>query len=140
MPIHGSSCYFNLDTAGGSPTDLSAYARSVDLTLENAMHDTTTFGSTSHTKTTGLKDGKFTVEFVSNNTIMDHLTGIFGAQTPGGSTTFTFVIGPRGSTSGYEKFTGECLLPSLPISGKVDEIETITATFEATGATSITTF
>jgi len=140
MAIHGSSAYFNLDTAGGSPTDLTAYAREVDLTLENAMHDITVFGMSSHAKTTGLKDGKFTVTFVSSNTIMDHLTAIFAAQTPGGATTFTFVIGPRGSTSGYEKITGECLMPSMPISAKVDDIETLQVTFECTGAVSITTF
>lgn len=140
MAIHGSSTYFSLDTSGGSPTDLSAYARSLNFTLDNAFHDTTTFGNSSHTKTTGLKDGKFTVEFVSSNTIMDHLTAIFGVQTPGGTTTFSFIVGPRGSTSGYEKFSGECLLSGVPINSKVDDIEIITVTFEVTGATTIGTF
>lgn len=137
MPIHGSSAAFSLDNSGGAPTDLSAKARDVNFTIDEAMHDTTTFGSSSHTKTTGLKDGKFTVMFVSDNTIMDHLTGLFTTQSPGSSTTWSFIFGPRGSTSGFEKFSGECILTSLPIPAVVDNIETITAQFEVTGAVTI---
>lgn len=140
MPIHGSTAFFSLDNGGGSVIDLTAKAREVDLTLDQAMHDITVFGMSSHAKTVGLKDGKFTVTFVSDNTIMDHLTGIYAAQTPGASTTFSFVIGPRGSTSGYEKFSGECIMPSLPVSAKVDDIETLQVTFEVTGAVTVGTF
>lgn len=141
MAIHGSNCYVNLDsTVSGSPTDVSSYAREVNLTLDNAMHDTTTFGSSSHTKTTGLKDGKFTVTFILTNTIMDILTAIFVAQTPGGTGTVSFVIGPRGSTTGQEKISGECLLSALPIPETVDNIVIVAAAFEVTGTTTIGVF
>ncbi len=138
--IHGSSAVFNLDNSSGTPTDLTSYTRDVNFQLDEAMHDTTVFGQTSHTKTTGLKDSKFTAMFVSSNTIMDHLTGLFTTQSPGSTTTWTFIFGPRGSTSGYEKFTGECIMTALPIPAVVDNIETITAQFEVTGAVSITTY
>lgn len=137
MAIHGSSCDFSLDNSGGTPVNLSAKTREINFTLEQAMHDITVFGQTSHTKTVGLKDGKFTATFVSDNTIMDHLTGLFTTQTPGTSTTWSFIFGPRGSTSGFEKFSGEAILTSLPLPVTVDGIETITAQFEVTGAVTI---
>lgn len=137
---HGSSAFFSLDNAGGSVQDLTAHVKEVDLTLDNAMHDTTALGSTSRTKTTGLKDGKFGVTFFGNTTIMTQLNAMFAAQTPGTTTTWSFVIGPRGSTSGFEKASGECLLASLPYSVKVDDIEMIVAQFEVTGATTLGTF
>ena len=140
MPIHGYTTDLSLDNSAGTPTNLSTYAREVNFQLDEAMHDTTTFGNTAHTKTTGLKDSKFTVTFVSNNTIMDHLTGLFTTQAPGSATTWSFFIGPRGSTSGFEKFSGECILTSLPIPTKVDDIEIITANFEVSGAVVIGTY
>jgi hypothetical protein len=140
MAIHGSQAYFSLDTSGGTPTDLSAYVRGIDYSLDQAMHDTTTFGNSAHTKTVGLKDSKFSVTIVLNNTIMDHLTALYAAQTPGTTTTWSFIFGPRGSTGGFEKFSGECILISLPLPAQVDDIETTSVSFEVTGATTITTF
>lgn len=137
---HGSAGYFNLDTSGGNPTDLSTYTREVNFSPEIQMHDTSVFGVGSRTKTTGLKDGKFTVTFVNDPTLQSHLIACYGAQTPGSGTTFTFVWGPQGSTAGSRKITGECILTGFPIDGKVDDVETIQAAFEVTGATSFTTF
>lgn len=132
---HGKSTYFNLDTAGGSPTDLSAYGAEVNANFDIAMHDTTAFGSNSRTKITGLKDGKFSVTFHNDPTLQSHLVGLYG-----NSTSSTFIIGPQGSTGGFRKITGECWLASLPIVTNVDDAEKITAQFEVTGDTSFTTF
>lgn len=137
---HGSTGYFNLDTSGGSPTDLSSYVKEISVSPEVTMHDTTAMGATAHSRVPGLKDTKFSVTFYNDPALQTHLIGIYGAQTPGVATTFTFVIGPQGSTSGYRKITGECLLESFPIDAKVDDIEMVVAAFVSVGAVSITTF
>lgn len=137
---HGSAGYFNLDTSGGSPTDLSAYTREVNFAPEIQMHDTSVFGVGSRTKTTGLKDAKFTVTFMNDPTLQSHLIACYQAQTPGSGTTFTFSYGPQGSTTGKRRITGECILTGFPIDAKVDDIETIQASFEVTGAVTFDTF
>lgn len=138
--VHGSSAFFSLDNAGGTPVDLSAHVKELDVTIDNAMHDTTGLGSTSRIKTTGLKDGKFSVTFFNNTTIMTQLNALMNAQSPGGTSTWSFVIGLRGSTSGYEKISGEALVPGLPYKASVDDIETVTVPFEVTGAATLGTF
>jgi hypothetical protein len=140
MAIHGSTCYFNLDTSGGSPTDRSSDVQSLDFSLDQAIHDTTTFGNSAHTKTVGLKDSKFTVTFISSTTVLGYLNALYTAQTPGTTSTWSWIIGPRGSTGGYEKYSGEAVLASLPVPAVVDNIEVITAQFEGTGAVTIGTF
>lgn len=137
---HGSAGYFNLDTSGGTPTDLSAYTREVNFAPDIQMHDTSVFGVGSRTKTTGLKDAKFTVTFMNDPTLQSHLIAIYGAQTPGSGSTWTFIFGPQGSTGGFRKITGECILTGFPIDAKVDDIETIQVSFEVTGAVTFTTF
>lgn len=137
---HGSSAHFALDNAADASQNLSTHVKSIDFSLENAMHDTTGLGSTSRTKTTGLKDGKFTVTFYANTTIMTHLNALMSAQSPGSTTTWGFIIGPRGSTAGYEKISGESFLAGLPYSITVDDIEMIVAPFEVTGAATLGTF
>jgi hypothetical protein len=140
MAVHGSTTHFALDNSGGSSQDLTAHARGVDFTLDQSMHDITTFGNSARVKTVGLKDGKFSVTFVSSTTILSHLNGLYTAQTPGTSTTWSFIIGPRGSTGGFEKYSGEAILTGIPVPTVVDDVEMITASFEVTGAVTIGTF
>lgn len=141
MPfVHGSAGFFSLDNSGGSVQDLTAQVREVDFTLDQQVHDVTTFGNSAHVKTMGLKDGKFSVTFIANTTTLAHLNALWNAQTPGTSTTWSFVFGPRGSTSGFEKYPGEALLASLPIPTTVDNVELITAQFEVSAGVTPTTF
>lgn len=134
----GFSGFFSLDNSGGSPIDLSQYVTSVDLTLDKQVFDVTTFGSTgSRAKITGLKDGKFSVKFFNDPTLQSHLVGLWGMAA---GSTHTFVFGPQGSTSGFRRITGECIMPSLPIGAQVDQVEEITAQFETTGTVTLDIF
>lgn len=134
----GWSGFFSLDNAAGSPIDLTGYVTSVDLTLDKQVFDVTVFGNVgSRAKITGLKDGKFTVKFFNDPTLQTHLVGLWGMAS---GSTHTFVYGPQGSTSGFRRITGECIMPSLPISAQVDAVEEITASFETTGTVVLDTF
>lgn len=137
---HGSQAAFSLDNSSGSPTDLSGYGAEITLSPEIMLHDTTVFGAVAHAKVPGLKDCKFTVTFMNDPTLQTHLINLYVAQTPGVVTTWSFIIGPQGTTSGFRKITGECLLSGFPIDVKVDDIEKIQASFEVTGSLTFTTY
>lgn len=134
--VHGKSAYFNLDTVGGSPTDLSAYADQIEQSFERELADTTTFGSTAHTFIPGLRNGTFSVSGPYDPTLAAHLEAIDAAH----PASLTFVVGPQGSTAGQRKYTGECLMssysPSLPVGDK----NTWSAEFQCSGAVTATTF
>lgn len=134
----GWSGFFSLDNSAGTPVDLTSYVTGVDLTLDKQVFDVTVFGNTgSRAKVTGLKDGKFTVKFFNDPTLQTHLVGLWGVAS---GTTHTFVYGPQGSTSTFRRITGECIMPTFPISAQVDQVEEITAQFECTATITIDTF
>ena len=134
----GWSGFFSLDNSAGTPVDLTAYVTSVDLTLEKQVFDTTVFGNVgSRSKVTGLKDGKFGVTFFNDPTLQTHIVGLWGVAS---GTTHTFVYGPQGSTSGFRRITGECIMPTVPIAAVVDDVERIPAQFECTGTVTIDVF
>lgn len=137
---HGSTAAVSLDNSSGSPVDLSSYAKDVTLSPEIMSHLITTFGMTAQKKTVGLKDSKFSVTFVADPTLTLHLNNLYVAQTPGSATTWTFVYGPNGSTSGFQRITVECFLQSFPIESKVDAERTIVASFEGSGSMTFDTY
>ena len=128
MAVHGKDLNFTLDNSGGSVIDLSAYVMGSGVSLGRDIEAllTTTAGDNSNTYIPGLKDATFSVEFDYNDTLVDHLDGVYG------SASLSFVYGPAGSTGGYNKYTGECMLTSVPISSPIG-LNTISAEFQVTG-------
>ncbi len=137
---HGSAATFSLDNSSGTPVALTGYSPEVSLSPEIAIHMTTVFGATAQAKVVGLKDAKLTVSFRADPTLSLHLNNLYVAQTPGSATSWSFVYGPNGSTSGFKRVSGECYLVGFPIESKVDDIRNITAQFEVTGALTFDTF
>lgn len=137
---HGSSAVISLDSSGGTPTDLTSYLTEINFSPEIAMHITTVMGLTSQRKTVGLKNATFTAAFRADPTLTAHLIALWNAQSPGSTTTWSFVIGPNGSTSTYQRMTGECFLSGFPVVSNFEAERNITATFEVTGNTTFDTY
>lgn len=134
--VHGKSAHFNLDTAGGTPTDLSAYADNVDFSAAMEAAETTTFGSSAKTFIPGLNDATFSVSGNFDPTLDAHMTGILASH----PASLSFIVGPQGSTSGQRKVSGECLLTGYTVNPPVGDKITWTADFQATGAVTYGTF
>jgi hypothetical protein len=134
--VHGKSAHFNLDTAGGTPTDLSAYCDTVDLPQGMEAAETTVFGATAKAFIPGLNDATISVAGPWDATLDAHMTGILAAH----PASLTFIVGPAGSTGGYRKYTGECLLTNYQVSTPVGDKITWSADLQCTGAVSRTTF
>ena len=128
MAVHGKDLNFTLDNSGGTPVDLSAYVMGsgVDFGRDIEALLTTTAGDNSNTYIPGLKDATFSVEFDYNDTLVDHLDGVYGTAS------LSFVYGPAGSTGGYNKYSGECMMTSVPITSPIG-LNTVSADFQVTG-------
>ena len=135
MAVHGKNLNFELDNSGGSITDLSAYVMGSGVSLGRDIEAllTTTAGDNSNTYIPGLKNATFSVEFDFDNTLVDHLDGVYG------NASLSFVYGPSGATSGYNKYTGECMMTSVPISSPIG-LNTVSAEFQVTGDVTVGTY
>jgi len=140
--VAGKSAVVKLDNSAGSLTDISPYVESFNPSFEIGRELTTTLGSSSQSRVLTLKDGSFSIDFVYDRTggtptIYNHIKGIYGGLSGGGSVSFD--ISPEGTTSGYPKFTGEAHMVSWTLPIAVGDKLKISANFECTGDVTFTT-
>jgi len=134
--VTGVTMNIQIDNAGGTLQDLSAYANSVDFGFPRDMLDTTTFGSTQKTSMPGFGGGDdIAIAFRYDPTVESHLNGLATL-----TTTTTVQIAPSGTATGKEKYSFETYLMNYPIKATPEGIDEITATFRKTGAYSRGTF
>lgn len=134
--LTGKSAYFNLDTSGGTPTDLSAYTNSIDPSETLETGETTCFGKSAKTYVASLKDATFSVSGPWDPTLEAHMDAILTSH----PASLTFVLGPQGSTSTQRRISGECLLTSYSGQIPVGDVITWTADFQVTDTVTRDTF
>jgi predicted secreted protein len=137
MAKRGINCDIRVDDSGGTLRDISRNGTTVNFSRDADLLDVTAFQSPGGDKEflVGFKDNKFSVEGFSDATVMGYLHGILGQEA-----TVSFQYGPEGTTTGYRKFTGECLLVSLTDNAAVAEANKFTANFQITGQVTVGTY
>jgi hypothetical protein len=126
MAVHGKNTHVEIDNAGGSLVDLSAYIDSEDLSRQADTAETTTFEKDSKTYIPGLKDGSFSLSGPWDATLDAHMDGILGKAG-------TFEISPAGDGSGAVKYSGEAICTDYSGSNPVGDKVTWSAEFQITG-------
>lgn len=130
---HGKSTNFSLDDTSGTSRDLSDVLVSVDFPEVVETGETTAFGATSKSYIVGLRDATISVSGLWDSTVDGYIIGTEPA-------TRTFIFGPAGSTSGYVKYTGECILTNYSVSSPVADVVTFSMDLQCTGGVTRTTF
>ena len=115
---HGKSTVFKVDNSGGTLTDISNTLTDVGFPQSVDTAETSAFGSSAKTYVVGLTDATISISGMFDATVDAHLNGILGQ-----AASVSFEYGPEGSTSGYVKYSGECLLTSYEKSGAVGDID-----------------
>ena len=110
--------------------DLSTWTTKVDFDESAMMLDTTTFGATAKSFIGGLKDNKFSADFIYDQSA----NASEATLQPQIGNLVTFEYGPAGSTTGNTKYTGSLLLQDLKLNEPVAGLETMTAAFQVSGA------
>ena len=134
---HGKSAVFKLDNSSAALVDYSAYLNDVSLSRSIETAETTTFGVTGSAKSyiVGLSDANFSISGLFDSTADATLAGVLGFATP-----LDFEYGPSGSTGGFVKYTGTCLMTGYNISASVGDAVQATADFQVTGQITRTTW
>ena len=130
---HGKSTNFSLDDTGGTSRDISDVLVSVDFPEIVETGETTAFGATSKSYIVGLRDATISISGLWDATVDGYIIGTEPA-------TRTFIFGPAGSTSGYVKYTGECILTNYSVSSPVADVVTFSLDLQCTGGVTRTTF
>lgn len=115
-------------------TDLSAYTRKCELTVEVEDKDVTTFGSAGwHERLGGLKNATLNIEFVT-----DFAAGLLDAiMWPLLGTVAAFEVRPTSAVVGTSnpKWTGNLLVTGWnPLTGSVGDEASVSVSYPATGA------
>jgi hypothetical protein len=131
--VHGKSCNFTIDDTGDSVRDISNVLTSVDFPQTRDTSETTAFGSSAKSYIVGLSDATISISGLWDATVDGYLAGTE-------PTSRHFVFGPAGSTSGYVKYTGSCIMTSYSGAVPVGDVDTFSADFQVTGAVTRTTY
>ncbi len=131
--VHGKSTFFSIDDTGGTVRDISDTLTSVDFPETIDTAETTAFGATSKSYIVGLRDATISVSGLWDATVDGYFIGTEPA-------TRSFVFGPAGNTSGYVKYSGECILTSYSVSSPVADVDTFSADFQVTANVTRGTF
>jgi hypothetical protein len=132
---HGKSTVFKVDNAAGSLTDISNTLTDVGFPQTVDTAETSTFGSSAKSYVVGLSDSSLSISGNFDATVDTHLAGVLGQ-----AATLSFEYGPEGSTNGFVKYTGECILTSYEKSGAIGDVVSYSAEFQVTGAISRGTY
>ena len=133
--VHGKSAVFKLDNSSGSLVDYSAYLDDVSLPRSIETAETTTFGSSAKSYITGLTDATISLWGKFDATADATLAGVVGL-----AATLSFEYGPAGSTGGFVKYEGECIMTSYDIGATVGDAVTASVELQVTGAITRTTW
>ena len=131
--VHGKSTNFSLDDTGGTIRDISDTLTSVDFPETISTGTTTAFGATSESYIVGIRDASISLSGLWDSTIDGYIIGTEPA-------TRTFIFGPAGNTSGYVKYTGECILTNYSVSSPVGDVVTFSLDLQCTGGVTRATF
>jgi len=126
---HGKSTVFKVDNSGGTLTNISDTLTDVSFPQTVDTAETSTFGSSAKSYVVGLSDSSLSISGNFDATVDAHLAGVLGQ-----AATLSFEYGPEGSTNGFVKYTGECILTSYEKSGAIGDVVTYSAEFQVTGA------
>jgi hypothetical protein len=126
---HGKSTVFKVDNAAGTLTNISDTLTDVSFPQSVDTAETSTFGSSAKSYVVGLTDSTLSVAGNFDATVDAHLAGVLGQ-----AASLSFEYGPEGSTNGFVKYTGECILTSYEKSGAIGDVVSYSAEFQVTGA------
>jgi len=136
----GKFAVFKLDNAAGSLQTVTTYITSIDFSESIDELKTTTIGSTNHSYLVSFGDCEIKLEGIWDPTLDGILAGLSAAFRAGTLTSASFEYGPAGSTGGYVKVLGECVLTEYNRPTEAEDLTTWSASLHVSGNITVTTW
>lgn len=137
----GKDAFFSLADSGDVVRTLTSYVTKISMALKgHALVDVTAMGASGHAWAPDeLEDVTFTVDFLyddGTNTVWATLNSLRNH-----TSATAFVIGPKGSTAGYPKVSGDCWLEDMPTEIAIGDVIRVPGVpFKVNGVATVGTF
>lgn len=133
---HGKSADFRIGSSGAPSTATAISDALTDVSFPRSIEtaETTSFGSNAKTYIVGLSDATISVSGRFDATYDAQLAGLVGVDS------VAFSYGPAGSTVGFIRYNGTCVLTSYEVSAPIGDVVSFSAEFQVTGAITRTTY
>lgn len=132
---HGKDAFFQLDNAGGTLQNLTAYILSIKMPREIDMAETSTMGTSAKTYVAGMSDATISLEGRFDPTVDAHFAGLLGL-----AASQSFEYGPQGNAGGAVKYSGECRCSSYEPDADIGDMVGWSAELQCTGPVTRGTF
>lgn len=116
---HGKSAVFKIDDSGGTLRDISDACDSISFPQVIEPSETTAFGKSFKTYIVGLRDTTISISGKFDATYDGYISGVLGQ-----ATLLDYEYGPAGSTGGFIKYSGTCLVTSYSLQSTVADVVT----------------
>lgn len=116
---HGKSAVFKLADSGATLRDISNVLDNISFPQPVETAETTAFGKSFKTYIVGLRDTTISCGGKFDATVDGYISGVLGL-----STLLAYEYGPYGSTGGYVKYSGTCIVTSYSITSPVADVVT----------------
>lgn len=136
----GKFAVFKLDNSAGALQTLTTYITSIDFSETLDELETTTMGSTNRSYLVSFGDCEISLEGIWDPTLDGIMAGLSSAFRAGTITSASFEYGPAGSTSGYVKVYGECILTEYTRPSEADGLAEWSASLHVSGNITVTTW
>ncbi len=135
----GYSAFLALDSAAGTPVNLSPYIDDVSMSVSTEMGETSTIGTATKAFIPLLVGGD-TIPLAGpyDVAVHTHLANAKGTSDAG--TTLTIQYGPGGSVSGQAKMSAEVFISNYTLKSAVGSRSDWSATLQVTAATTLGTW
>lgn len=135
----GYSAFLALDSAAGTPVNLSPYIDDVSIPWSTEMLEVSTIGTSTKAFIPGLVGGdSIPLAGPYDTALHTHMSNAKGTSDAG--TTLTIQYGPGGSVAGQAKQTAECYISNYTLKSAVGSRSDWSATLQVTAATTSTTW
>jgi hypothetical protein len=131
---HSKQSVVMLDSAGGTPTNISTYCNAQEPPRELDEVDVTTFGATSRQYISGFANGTVTMGGPWSRESDQFFSPLFAAFKNATIATASWEYGPEGNASGDVKYSGELVMLSYSgAKAAIDNAQEWEAEFRVTG-------
>lgn len=144
MATHGKRTVFKMDSAAGVLTDLTSIGKDATFSRSTDMADASHFGMQDKEYVAGMSDATFSIKGLFTSAQDAIISAAYDAQNAGNvggaglGETLTVEYNPEGTATGKPKYTQECLITSIEVTGSVGDLVALSINFQRTGSSTRT--
>lgn len=137
MAVHGKNTAVKMSDVTGTLVDITSIGTDATLARSTATADASHFGTQDKEYIPGMTDATFDIKGLFTAAQDAMISAVYDAQAAGTLVggTITVEYGPQGAATGSPKYTQQCILTGVDLTGAVGSLVGLALKFQRTGGT-----